>query len=81
MEEMVDEKNSFLESSCERLRKEIERYSTPLDRGSQARDSVIATLIGTIGDQSHSTDDTVILQGNEQSGNFIERASAEHVTV
>lgn len=81
MEEIVDEEISFLESSCEQLRKEIERYSTPLDRRAQARDSGIATLVGAIGDQSHATDDTVVLQGNEQSGNLVERASNEHVTV
>lgn len=81
MEEMVDEEISFLQSSCERLRKEIERYSTPLDRRAQARDSGIATLVGEIGDQSHATDNTVVQQGNEQSGNLIEGASTEHVTV
>ncbi|XP_065928598.1 serine/threonine-protein phosphatase 6 regulatory ankyrin repeat subunit C-like [Magallana gigas] len=45
IEEIVDEEISFLESSCERLRKEIERYSTPLERRAQARDSCIATWL------------------------------------
>ncbi|XP_065927594.1 uncharacterized protein [Magallana gigas] len=80
MEEKVNEEISFLESSCERLRKEIERYSTPLDRRAQARDSGKATLVGATGNQSHATDDTVVLQENEQSGNLVEGASNEHVT-
>lgn len=81
MEEIVDEEISFLESSCERLCKEIERYSTPLDRRAQGRDSRIATLVCAIGDQSHATDDTVVLQENEQSGNIVEGVSNEHITM
>lgn len=73
MEELVDEEISFLESICERLRKEIEKYmySTPLDRLAQARNSGIATSVGTIGDHSHATVDTVVQQGNEQRGNLL----------
>lgn len=63
------------------MRKEIERYSTSLDRQEQARDSCIATLVGATGDQSHATNDTVVLQGNEQIENLVERGSNEHITV
>lgn len=57
-----------------------------LDKRAQARDSDISTLVGAIGDHSHATDDAVVLQGNEESGNLLEerleeRASIKHVTV
>ena len=65
----MDEEISFLEKSCEQLRRELERYSTPLDKRAQARDSGIATMVGASGGQrllqsSCIEDDTVILKGH-----------------
>lgn len=65
-----------METSCERLRREIENYSTP-----QARNSSIASLVCAIG-TSHVTDDTVIMQEKKLSENLSEEGIAnKHVTV
>lgn len=44
MDEMLDEEISFLEQSCEQLRLEIEKQSTPVVRNRSMRDSGIATI-------------------------------------
>lgn len=44
-----------------------------LDKRAQARDSDISTLVVAIGDHSHATDDAVVLQGNEESGNLLKK--------
>lgn len=44
MDEMLDEEISFLEQSCERLRLEIEKQSTPVVSNRSMPDSGIATI-------------------------------------
>ena len=83
----MEEEISFLEKSCEKLRRELERYSTPLDKRAQARDSGVATMVGASGGQrllqsSPTADDTVILQGHEGSGRaIVESTDKTHVTM
>lgn len=44
MDEMLNEEITFLEQSCERLRLEIKKQSTPAVRNRAMRDSGIATI-------------------------------------
>jgi hypothetical protein len=78
MEDTLDDEISFLEKSCEKLRRDIERYSTPRDRA-QARDSGIHTIIGASADRDINPDETVILP-NDASAE-LENNSTNHVTV
>jgi hypothetical protein len=76
----VDEDISFLEKSCKQLRREIERYSTPLDKRAQAHNFGIANMVDASGSQrllqsSRTADDTVILQGHERRGRTIEEST------
>lgn len=64
MEEMIDEEISFLEHSCDRLHKKIERFSTPRERRTQVRDAGIATMNGTNGGQDYDPENTVVLLEN-----------------
>lgn len=65
MDDMVDEKMSFLEQICDQMRQKIERFSTPRDRQAQAHDSGIATMNVVIWDHYNDPDNTVALQANE----------------
>uniref|UniRef100_A0A8W8MJJ2 CCHC-type domain-containing protein n=1 Tax=Magallana gigas TaxID=29159 RepID=A0A8W8MJJ2_MAGGI len=78
---MIDEEISFLEQSCDRLRKEIERFSTPRERRTQARDSGIATLNGANGGQYYDPENTVVLQANEERDGIDDIERTSHVTV
>uniref|UniRef100_A0A8W8J306 Peptidase A2 domain-containing protein n=1 Tax=Magallana gigas TaxID=29159 RepID=A0A8W8J306_MAGGI len=81
MDEILDEEISFLEQSCDRLRKEIERFSTPRDRRAKARDSGIATLNGASGGQYYDPENTVVLQANEVRDDIDDIERTSHVTV
>lgn len=62
MDEMIDKEISLIERRCDRLRKDIERFSTPRDRLAQARDSGIAKINDANGDQYYDPGNTVVFQ-------------------
>lgn len=70
MDRMIDEEISFLEESCERLRLEIQNWSTPI-ANTRVRDSGIATMASANGSyhdaHSPAAEDTVVSLGMRQS--------------
>jgi hypothetical protein len=78
MEDTLDDDLSFFEKSCEKLRRDIERYSTLRDRA-HARDSGIHTIIEASADRDINPYETVILP-NDASVE-LENNSSNHVTV
>lgn len=70
MDETLEEEISFLEKSCERLRLEIEKQSTPVAANKPMRDSGIATMARAHGSQEclhdNAADNTVVGLNNKR---------------